>query len=271
MQKTFHRNLIIICFAVIAIPSIASAGNPGKQSAGGVDAKTESSSKCKPDVSAEFSLDRLSVVVSSTKDLSNVVVLFEDGSTQKFDNLSGLEGSFEGTEKNAGKLIDGIWIKSGCNGSDDPNDPPGSGEFVPAPEQPCLRGDPGDLVIGQDPPEGVDCQPKVSALFSCDGLSVATFSTKDLSNVILLFEDGAATKFEELSGLDAIFWGEGEDIGKVIAGVWIKSGCNRSGDGPDYGECLPNPNQMDDPDRKPDEEVIVTVRCVGSSRSGDSE
>jgi hypothetical protein len=69
----------------------------------------------------------MQVTANSTKDLSNVVLLFCDGTTQKYEGLSGTVGTFQGTESSAGKCIVGIWIKSGCNQSDDG---PGYGEYV---------------------------------------------------------------------------------------------------------------------------------------------
>lgn len=65
------------------------------------------------------------VYVVSTKDLSNVVLQFSDGSTQKFDELSGKTGTFKGTGINANKLIIRCWIKSGSN---DTYEGPGYGE-----------------------------------------------------------------------------------------------------------------------------------------------
>lgn len=61
-----------------------------------------------------------SVYVTSTKDLSNVVLQFSNGSTFKFDGLSGRTGTFS---KN--KAISKIWVKSGANTS---GDGPGYGE-----------------------------------------------------------------------------------------------------------------------------------------------
>jgi hypothetical protein len=83
---------------------------------------------CMPVVGANFAPNHQSVTVNSTKDLSNVVVKFHDNTTQKFDNLSGYTGTFAGTGANQGKCIVGVWIKSGCNMS---NDGPGYGEWVP--------------------------------------------------------------------------------------------------------------------------------------------
>lgn len=65
------------------------------------------------------------VYVQSTKDLSNVVLQFADGTTQKFDGLSGKTGTFRGTGSNYNKRIDTVWVKSGQN---DSGDCPGCGE-----------------------------------------------------------------------------------------------------------------------------------------------
>jgi Flp pilus assembly protein TadG len=102
----------------------------------------------------------LSVYVTSTKDLSNVVLKFNDGTVQKFDDLSGYTGTFEGTGEHAGKEIIGVWIKSGCNSSDEG---PGYGE---------LLFNPGDGSTVQGTP-GQGCKPKVTATFEATG---ATFT-----------------------------------------------------------------------------------------------
>ncbi|MFY0673789.1 MAG: T9SS type A sorting domain-containing protein [Bacteroidia bacterium] len=83
---------------------------------------------CQPSVNATFSCNNESVYVCSSKDLSNVVLKFSDGTEYKFDNLSvGKCHTFSGNGSNAGKEIVGVWIKSGCNSS---NDGPGYGEYV---------------------------------------------------------------------------------------------------------------------------------------------
>ena len=76
---------------------------------------------------------------------------------------------------------------------------------------------------------------------STGSTSVYVTSTKDLSNVVLHFEDGTHQKFEGLSGYSGTFAGTGEHAGKTVIGVWIKSGCYTSGDGPGYGEYVANP------------------------------
>ncbi|MCC6622559.1 MAG: putative metal-binding motif-containing protein, partial [Deltaproteobacteria bacterium] len=65
------------------------------------------------------------VSVRSCKDLSNVVLLFADGTTQRFEGLSGHDGVFAGTGENAGKEIVTVWVKAGANFS---GDGPGYGE-----------------------------------------------------------------------------------------------------------------------------------------------
>ena len=63
------------------------------------------------------------VFVTSTKDLSNVVLEYIDGTHQKFDNLTGYTKTFVGN----GTHIVGVWIKSGKNAS---GDGPGYGERI---------------------------------------------------------------------------------------------------------------------------------------------
>jgi hypothetical protein len=65
-----------------------------------------------------------SIDVVSTKDLSNVVLQYSDGSTYKYDELNqGTSGTFNST---TGSLITKCWIKSGTN---DSGDGPGYGEL----------------------------------------------------------------------------------------------------------------------------------------------
>ena len=78
-----------------------------------------------PDTRAEF--NGTSVTVFSAQDLSNVVIQFEDGSEQKFDELStGPSATFSGDGAYAGKKVIGCWIKSASNGS---GDGPGKGQY----------------------------------------------------------------------------------------------------------------------------------------------
>lgn len=77
------------------------------------------------DISAEFSKDSTSVTATSSKELSNVVLEFCDGSQQKFDGLTDRTGTFTGTGDHAGKVIVTAWVKSGGFLS---GDGPGFGE-----------------------------------------------------------------------------------------------------------------------------------------------
>ncbi|MEX1190504.1 MAG: hypothetical protein WEA99_00930 [Brumimicrobium sp.] len=88
--------------------------------------------------------------------------------------------------------------------------------------------------------EDENCMPQVGASFTNDHHSVTATSTKDLSNVVLKFSDGTTQKFENLSGSSITLSGTGANSGKCITGVWVKSGCNQSGDGPGYGEWVEN-------------------------------
>jgi hypothetical protein len=80
------------------------------------------------------------------------------------------------------------------------------------------------------------CYPTVGAVFNCDSVTVT--STKDLSNVVIKFCDGSTQKFDGLNGYSRTLSGTGANACKAIKGVWIKSGCNASGDGPGYGEWV---------------------------------
>lgn len=87
---------------------------------------------------------------------------------------------------------------------------------------------------------GKGCIPKyVSANFH--GTSVTCTSAKDIGSVVLEFEDGVHQLWDGLSGYEGTFYGTGDNANKYIVGVWIKSGCNFSGDGPGYGEYFRNP------------------------------
>lgn len=66
--------------------------------------------------------------------------------------------------------------------------------------------------------------------FECHEAHIA--SCKELSNVVLEFEDGEHRKYDDLDGHCATL-GVGE---RPIVGVWVKAGNNKSGDGPGYGE-----------------------------------
>jgi len=76
-----------------------------------------------PQITVQFRSD--DVYVTSTKDLSNVVMAFSDGTTEKIEDLSSPTGTFRGTGDNYNKYITKIWVKSGENES---GEGPGYGE-----------------------------------------------------------------------------------------------------------------------------------------------
>jgi hypothetical protein len=102
------------------------------------------------------------VYVTSSKDLSNVVLEFADGQRQKFDGLTGYTGTFQGTGDNAGKEVVCVWIKSGCNSS---SEGPGYGERI--------DNSGSDATIhGANAAHG--CTPHVTATFQATGVTFIT-------------------------------------------------------------------------------------------------
>lgn len=137
----------------------------------------------------------------------------------------------------------------GCGGSDTGSSSSTSALAVAA-EADANAGDPededGDPAVdeGNVGPGELEC-PRggktgpIRVAFDCDEIVVVT--CKDLSNVVLEYEDGTRERYEDLNGNENAFAGSGENEGKVIVGVWVKSGANHSGDGPGYGERFDAP------------------------------
>jgi large repetitive protein len=316
-------------------------------------ASIDNTESCLPVVGAVFSNNNRSVTASSTKDLSNVVLRFHDNTTQKFEGLSGLSSTFQGTGANQDKCIVGVWIKSGCNKS---NDGPGFGEWVPnnlfngtcitstscgvnfnpgsvewqfclttnqstfnssnlnsnpnfayqgaarslyfvpvvngevqvngvpyqvlannfyhfegdldvtikrengawnvclkasalplfgiqnRPKSPCeVASQPDTAPIDDDTPQP-NCNPVIKTTFTAGQRTVIVNSSLNLNNVVLKFHDNTTQQFNNLNGKSRTLSGTGIHGGKCIVGVWVKSGCNSSNDGPNYGEYIENTN-----------------------------
>mgnify|MGYP000232902288 CR=1 FL=1 len=70
---------------------------------------------CVPTVSATFSADNKSATAFSDKDLMNVILNLDDGTTQIITDVTGMTGTFSATGDKAGRCIVGVWIRSGCN------------------------------------------------------------------------------------------------------------------------------------------------------------
>jgi hypothetical protein len=89
----------------------------------------------------------------------------------------------------------------------------------------------------------------VSALhveFECG--TVTVYTCKDLSNLVVEFEDGTRERFEGQSGNVNSFSGTGANAGKRIIRVWVKAGANHSGDGPGYGQRVETTTALDECD-----------------------
>jgi large repetitive protein len=188
---------------------------------------TDGATNCKPTISANFTTDSKSISITSNKVINNVVLKYFDGSTQKISDVAAKTKTLTGTEANAGKCIVGAWIKSGCNNS---NEGPGYGEYFP-----------NKTVSSTCSNANESCLPTISALFSGNSKSVTVTSSKELKNVILKFHDGQEQKFLNQTGFNKTLKGTGVNQGKCIVGVWVKSGCNKSNEGPEYGEWTANP------------------------------
>ncbi|MEQ8924823.1 MAG: hypothetical protein RLO81_03355, partial [Fulvivirga sp.] len=113
-----------------------------------------------------------------------------------------------------------------------------------------------------------NCLPEVSATFNASSLSVTASSTKDLSNVVLKFCDESTQKFDDLSGKTKSFQGTGDNANKEIIGIWIKSGCNSSGDGPGYGEFVANVSWNGSCFANLTEPVRPVLECVDHNANG---
>jgi hypothetical protein len=71
---------------------------------------------------------------------------------------------------------------------------------------------------------------EIAVEFECHEVHIT--SCKELSNVVLEFDDGKHYKFDNLKG-HCVTLGVGD---RNIVGVWVKAGNNASGDGPGYGQ-----------------------------------
>lgn len=96
------------------------------------------------------------------------------------------------------------------------------------------------------PPTPDNCLPEyITVDYNLLNTTATVVSEKDLSNVVLRFTGGATQKFDNLTGFTGTFSGTGTNLGKTISGVWVKSGCNESTDGPGYGAWIANDGQQD--------------------------
>ncbi len=89
-------------------------------------------------------------------------------------------------------------------------------------------------------PPATNNQPQITVTFRSDDVYVT--SSKELSNVVMQFSDGSTEKIEDLVSPTGEFRGSGDNYGKYITKVWVKSGPNDSGEGPGYGEAFEDDN-----------------------------
>jgi hypothetical protein len=81
----------------------------------------------------------------------------------------------------------------------------------------------------------------VHAEFHCG--SVTVYTCKDLSNVVLEFDNGQRERFQGLNGHSNVFAGTGANANARVTHVWIKAGANQSGEGPGYGQRSDAPDE----------------------------
>lgn len=100
------------------------------------------------------------------------------------------------------------------------------------------------------------CEADVEVEFDgCSGLEIR--SSKDLSNIVLdLAPEGPGSEDVKFDGLSGKF--KAIDYSSDVVGVWVKSGCNQSGDCPGCGEYFSNDdcdgNDDDDDDDSGDDD-----------------
>lgn len=81
-------------------------------------------------------------------------------------------------------------------------------------------------------PAAADPRPTITVDYDCDTGGIAITSSKDISNVVVSV-DGVHQKHDDLTGHEYVV-----DLDSLadLDGLWVKSGNNKSGDGPGYGE-----------------------------------
>jgi hypothetical protein len=79
------------------------------------------------------------------------------------------------------------------------------------------------------------------------GAQVQVASSRDLSNVVLEYDDGYRQRFENLGRQVVELRGTGPHAGKQVVRASVKSGANFSGDGPGYGQRFERPGKKGEP------------------------
>jgi Flp pilus assembly protein TadG len=183
-----------------------------------------------------FKFDKVDVTASGQ--ILAVTLKFDNGLTQTHPGTGSSSGTYQGT---------GPWY---------------SGRDITNVDVTFLPGDEGTpvTIVGAEPTHG--CEPQIEVTFSGDGKTIEVTSDKDLSNVVLAFENGHHYKFDGLTGLTGTFSGTGSYSGMTITTAWIKSGCNHSSDGPGYGERFDAPSGMAEPITLAFDDSYETVKAA---------
>lgn len=88
------------------------------------------------------------------------------------------------------------------------------------------------MALGAGPASAGPSQAVITLSYDCDTGDVTITSSKDISNVVISV-GGERTKYDDLSGREYVV---DLDTLEGLDGLWVKSGNNKSGDGPGYGE-----------------------------------
>lgn len=122
-QPTRHTAQPLILAVLAALALVLTAGGAAAQPPGdGVK-------------SVDFTCTTVDVVTNG-KDISNVVLEFTDGTTQRIEGEDfGTAETFSGTGEHEGDVLTGVWVKAGNNSTED--SPPGTGEHFSSDVEGC--------------------------------------------------------------------------------------------------------------------------------------
>lgn len=116
---TYSSGTVIIVVPYISVPTnsvqVILANDCGTVTANYSITYILEEEDCVPTVAATFGADNRSVTASSNKDLLNVILNLDDGTTQLIEDVTGMSGTFSPTGDKEGRCIKGVWIRSGCN------------------------------------------------------------------------------------------------------------------------------------------------------------
>lgn len=103
----------------------------------------------------------------------------------------------------------------------------------------CSPPTPQDIVLVGGDCSGCESENTVTFFGGCQKIEVV--SCKDLSNVVLVYDDCSWEKFDGLTQKSGTFSGTGSNSDKLISHAYIKSGCHKSGEGPGFGRRFDGP------------------------------